>query len=83
MKENSEAKLIYLKTKLETLKNRLFEERAARPLIAHLDTPDLLEDFIRKHLFERAFYYNQSEFVIDTDEKSPEEVVAEIVKLLN
>ncbi|MGB7784536.1 MAG: shikimate kinase [Salinimicrobium sp.] len=83
IKENSETKMFYLKAGLETLRDRLFEERAQRPLIAHLDTPELLEDFIRKHLFERAFYYNQSEFIIQTDDSSPKEVATDIVERLN
>lgn len=83
MKEAPAIKLIYLQTGLQELKKRLLEERDSRPLIKHLETPEVLEDFIRKHLFERSFYYNQSEMIISTDGKSPEEVSEEILQSLN
>lgn len=83
IQEHPHAKMFYLKAGLKTLTNRLFEERAERPLISHLDSPELLEDFIRKHLFERAFYYNQSEFIIETDDRGPEAVANLIVERLN
>ena len=79
MKSNKEIKPVYLKTSLEELKARLFRERSSRPLISHLETPELLEDFIRKHLFERTFYYNQSEIIISTDGKQVEEIAEEIL----
>lgn len=83
LQENSEVKLVYLKTSLEELTNRLFAEREQRPLIAHLDSRELLEDFIRKHLFERTYYYNQSDLVISTDDRSPEEIAEEVLKILD
>ena len=83
LQQNSEVKLVYLKTSLEELTNRLSWEREKRPLIAHLDTRELLEDFIRKHLFERTYYYNQSDLIISTDKKSPQEIADEILKNLN
>ncbi|MFC7358239.1 shikimate kinase [Jejudonia soesokkakensis] len=73
------ASTIYLKTTIEELVERLFSEKSKRPLIEHLTTKALLEDFIRKHLFERSFYYNQSQRVITTDNKSREQIVEEIV----
>lgn len=78
MKDAEAVTLIYLKTGLEVLKKRLYSEREQRPLLAHLKTPAELEDFIRKHLFERTFYYNQSDVIISTDGKNPDEVAAEI-----
>ena len=73
---------VYLNTSLETLTQRLFKEREQRPLIAHLETEDLLNDFIRKHLFERAFYYNQASQKIDANGKSIDEICRAIVALL-
>jgi len=70
-------KSVYLKTSLEELVNRLFVEREKRPLIAHIATQDDLKDFIRKHLFERSFYYNQAAYIISTDDKTIQRVVAE------
>ncbi len=81
--KNSGAKTIYLKSSLESLVNRLFAEKESRPLIAHLDTKTELEDFIRKHLFERTYFYQQSDFSILTDGKSVEKIVEEILLILN
>ena len=83
IKETSDATLIYLKTSLLQLKERLLSEKDQRPLIKDLDTPEVLEDFIRKHLFERTFYYNQSEVIILTDDKTVPEIVSDIVVKLN
>ncbi|HLU80490.1 MAG TPA: shikimate kinase [Flavobacteriaceae bacterium] len=81
--KNSGAKTIYLKSNLESLVNRLFAEKESRPLIAHLDTKTELEDFIRKHLFERTYFYQQSDFSILVDGKSIEKIVEEILLILN
>lgn len=78
VKKTPGAELIYLKTSLKELTNRLFRERISRPLISHLESPELLEDFIRKHLFERTYYYSQAPLIIETDEKNVEQVAAEI-----
>lgn len=83
LQENSEAILVYLKTGLDELTNRLFGEKDQRPLIAHLDSRELLEDFIRKHLFERTYYYSQSDQIISTDDKTPEGIAQEILEALN
>lgn len=83
LQNHTEVKMVYLKTGLEELTNRLFAERNQRPLISHLKTRELLEDFIRKHLFERTYYYNQSDLIIATDDKSPEEIVKEILERLD
>ncbi len=78
IKENSVAKSVYLKTSLEELVSRLFKEKENRPLIAHIDTKEGLKDFVRKHLFERSFYYNQAEFIISTDDKEVDKIADEI-----
>lgn len=75
-------KTIYLKASVQELTERLFPEKLYRPVISHLDTRDKLEEFVRKHLFERAFYYNQSDMIIEVDEKKPAEIVKEILKKL-
>ncbi|WP_151894635.1 shikimate kinase [Patiriisocius marinistellae] len=71
--------LIYLKASIQELTLRLWEERAHRPMIAHLKDKIQLEDFIRKHLFERNFYYNQASKKIDTDGFNISEIVQKIV----
>ena len=69
---------VYLKTSNEELTRRLFNERQQRPLIAHLNTELLLNDFIKKHLFERSYFYNQSDLKVATDYRSVETIVEEI-----
>ena len=69
---------VYLKTSNEELTLRLFNERQQRPLIAHLNTELLLNDFIKKHLFERSYFYNQSDLKVATDARSVETIVEEI-----
>lgn len=70
---------IFLKTSLETLSDRLFAEKHKRPLISHIEDINALTDFIRKHLFERSFYYNQAKLIIDTKDASVETIVKKIV----
>lgn len=83
IKEESSTSLIYLKTGVHELKARLIEEKHSRPLIKDLGSPEVLEDYIRKHLFERTFYYNQSDLIISTDGKNVQEVAEEIFAALN
>ena len=70
---------IYLSTSVKELTLRLWKERSKRPLISNQESIEDLEEFIRKHLFERGFYYNQAEHVVKTDGKSVLDVVQEIV----
>ncbi len=72
----------YLSVPLETLTERLWLDKNNRPLISHFETKTALNDFIRKHVFERSFYYNQAKYVIQTEGKSLNEVAGEIQKKL-
>jgi shikimate kinase len=83
IKDTPSVTSIYLKTGLLQLKERLLVEKDSRPLIQDLKSPEVLEDYIRKHLFERTFYYNQSDLTVLTDGKSVEEVVHTVVKILD
>lgn len=83
IKNTPQLKMVYLKTGLLQLKERLLKEKDERPLIRNFDSPEALEDFIRKHLFERSFYYSQSDIIISTDEKTVAAVVEEITTQLN
>lgn len=78
--ENS--KSVYLQTSLDELVLRLFAERKKRPLISHLNSKEKLNDFIRKHLFERSFYYNQADYKVITDKKDPNQISEECMSLL-
>lgn len=78
VKRNENSTSIYLKMSVQKLTDRLYTERSHRPLISHLENKNELEEFIRKHLFERGFYYNQSDLIINCDDKTPEEITDEI-----
>lgn len=82
LSSEEETVTVFLKTSLTVLVDRLFMERANRPLIAHIDDRVTLIDFISKHLFERSFYYNQAKLNIDTDNSSIERIVEKIVSKL-
>ncbi|MBL7472517.1 shikimate kinase [Robertkochia sediminum] len=77
----SDAKVVYLKAKIDTLTKRLMAGKSHRPIISHLPDSDL-EEFVRKHLFERNFFYLQAPVKIDVDELSTEEVVARLRALM-
>jgi shikimate kinase len=70
---------IYLKTPLDVLVARLLSEKENRPVVAHLDTEEKLNDFIRKHLFERSYYYNQAALIIDNGNESVNDTVEKII----
>ncbi|MGX1025055.1 shikimate kinase [Flavobacterium sp. CS20] len=65
---------IYLKVDLLTLTYRLFEQRQQRPLIAQIDDVNQLKDFIRKHLFEREYFYRQAKQTLDVSKMSVKEI---------
>lgn len=73
---------IYLKTSLDILTERLYGEKHTRPLIAHLESPEVLNDFIRKHLFERTPIYETANEIVLTDGLEVQEIVREIVARL-
>ena len=79
IKTADNASSIYLKTSISVLSERLFSEKDHRPLISHIQNKDELIEFIGKHMFERSPYYTQSDFTIDTDQKSIDEVIESIV----
>ncbi len=72
-------KSIYLKASIPTLVARLKKEKSKRPLIAHIETDELLTEFIGKHLFERSHFYNLSEITITSDNKTEDGIIEELV----
>lgn len=72
---------VYLRASIDTLYKRLLTETDKRPLLANKGEEELRE-FIAKHLFDRSFYYNQATIKIDVDDKSPQEIIAEIKEKL-
>ncbi len=79
IKHAKNASSIYLKTTISVLVERLFSEKNHRPLISHIQEKEELIEFIGKHMFERSPYYNQSDIILNTDQKSIDEVVESIV----
>lgn len=69
----------YLKAKIKTITERLYKEKDSRPLVAHIVNEETLYEFIGKHLFERAPYYEQSNNSIVIDDLDIEEIVEKIV----
>ena len=74
---NSTATSIYIKASINTIVTRLLGEKSKRPLVASLENEQLTE-FVAKHLFERRFYYEQASITTNTDNKSIDEIVAEV-----
>ena len=75
-------KSFYLKASLSYLVNRLKTRKSKRPLIAHIESDEELTEFIGKHLFERAPYYEQANIKISIEGKTKKEIAKEIIKTL-
>ncbi|MDN3672235.1 shikimate kinase [Flavobacterium branchiarum] len=72
---------VYLKASIDTLYGRLLNNKSKRPLIADKNEAEMRE-FIATHLFERSFYYNQAKYKVSVDERTIEETVSDILKVL-
>ena len=79
IKDNS--KSFYLNASINTIFNRLKGETLQRPLVAAIGEENLME-YIGKHLFERAIFYNKADVTINVNNKSVEAIVEEILELL-
>lgn len=79
---NSGASSIYLKASIPTIAQRISNGKTERPLVAHLSEEELPE-FIGKHLFERQFYYLQSNHIISVDGKQKYEVAESVLEALH
>ncbi len=75
------AKSVYLKGNINTLFDRLHKEKESRPLISTLNDDKLIE-FIAKHLFERAPFYEQANHIVVIDDKTVDKIVVEINQIL-
>jgi shikimate kinase len=78
----NDAKSVYLKTSINTIVDRLTNEKSKRPLVTRLNKEELAE-FVAKHLFERSYYYNQSSYKVDVDNKNRDEIVEDLLSLLS
>lgn len=75
IKENSF--VVYLKTKPETILNRL-KNTNDRPLLSN----NISTENIQKMLTKRKANYEKSDIIIETDNKTPTEVAVEIIRAL-
>jgi len=73
---------IYLNVSFQQLSARLWKAREHRPLISSMKDYEQLEDYVRKHLFERSFYYNQANIVLKVGEDTAQEMVTKIINKL-
>ena len=80
--ESSNSTSIYLKANIDLLVKRLRNSINSRPLISHLTDDYKLKEFIRKHLFERSYYYEKSKIKLVTDNLEPNEIVELITSRL-
>lgn len=71
---NSQATSVYLSSSVKVLVQRLEKERLSRPLLAHLEASELPE-FVAKHLFERARFYQQAHLTIPSTRPGVEEQI--------
>ncbi|MXS70939.1 dephospho-CoA kinase [Flavobacteriaceae bacterium W22] len=78
---NHNSKSIFLMTSVPVLSERLSKQKEKRPLIAKIPDEDLPE-FIAKHLFERNAFYSKAQFSIKTNQKTPENIIREIIEKL-
>ncbi|REH48802.1 shikimate kinase [Tenacibaculum gallaicum] len=74
-------KSVYLKTSINTIVDRLTNEKSQRPLVARLNKEELAE-FVAKHLFERSYFYNQATYKLVVDNKSVYEIIGDLQELL-
>lgn len=73
---------VYINVPVAELTRRLWKERNHRPVLKHQDTPEKLEEFVRKHLFERSYYYHQADHILKTEGQTPEESIQALEALL-
>jgi shikimate kinase len=71
----------YLKASIQTIFDRLKGETLQRPLVSTIGKENLKE-YIAKHLFERANFYERAQHTILVNEKSVFQIINEITELL-
>lgn len=79
---NDHSVSVFLRTSVTTLVQRLLLQKEKRPLLARISDEDLPE-FIAKHLFERNPFYSKAQITVDTDGKTPDQIVVEIIGRLH
>ena len=79
---NKHSLSIYLQYGVAKLYERLKTNKSHRPLLAHLEG-DALREYIGKHLFERAAYYERAIVTINGNRLDEDQIVEEIKNYLN
>ena len=72
---------VYLKASIQTICDRLVHGKATRPLVADIADTDMPE-FVGKHLFERAFFYEKASHIVTVDKRSIDAIATEVIGLL-
>lgn len=81
IKNDEQVKSIYLKVSVQTLTDRLFQERQHRPLVSHISNKDEMLEFVGKHLFERNPFYSQATYTVDAEKNTEDLIEAILLKL--
>ena len=79
IKEDKDSVSFYLKTSIKEIVNRLMAEKEERPLVSGIGSKDSMTEFVAKHLFERNPFYADADYIVNTDGKTKEQIVEEIV----
>jgi shikimate kinase len=82
IQSSSNSVSVYLKASVETILDRLKGSVDKRPIISEFQNEDSLKEFIKKHLFERSFYYEKSKIKITTDDIEIRDIVSLIKEVL-
>ncbi|EGV42438.1 shikimate kinase [Bizionia argentinensis JUB59] len=78
IKQQPDALSVYLNVSVAELGNRLFLNKASRPLVSHLVSQEEVTEFVGKHIFERLNFYNQANISVNGN-KTPDEIVESII----
>ncbi|WP_299121190.1 shikimate kinase [uncultured Tenacibaculum sp.] len=79
---DTNVKTVYMQTSINTIVERLKNERNKRPLVARLSEEELPE-YIAKHLFERSYFYNKATMKLKIDDKKEETLLTELEEYVN
>lgn len=78
---NENSVSVYLRVALPELVKRLENNKAQRPLIAHIEKEELAE-FIAKHLFERNLIYQQAHHTLAITNQTTLDILDRLLVLL-
>ena len=72
---------IYLDVNIPELSNRLYKDKAQRPLVTHITSLEDMTEFVGKHIFERIQFYNQADLKINANSSTNETVESIMLEL--